>query len=223
MTIENFKARLFAPVTLLFFGVFMSFALQAQTEPQKAPQKVVEETVNAIVKNIQVNRDLYKKDKPAFYKMFEETLIPALHMPRMSKLILGRKAAGKSTPAQRDAFAKEFEASLIYTYSLLLLEFIGDDKVVYGDVVMNDSGDKAVVNATFVSSTGASYAMIMYMSNRGDTRWRAYNLEVNGQDAVRTFRSTYSAIIEKKGVDGLVADLRKSNSELAKIWGRDED
>ena len=199
----------------------MSFAVQAQTEAQKAPGQVVEDTVNAIVENIQTNRELYEKDKPAFYGMFEETLIPALHMPRMSKLILGRKAAGSSTQAQKDAFTKEFEASLIYTYSLLLLEFIGDDKVIYEDVVMNDRGDKAVVNATFISSSGERYAMVFYMSNRSDTQWRAYNLKVNGQDAVRTFRSTYSGILEKGGIDALVAGLRKSNLELAKIWGRD--
>lgn len=221
MTIENLKARLFTPLALLLCGVFMSFTVQAQAEIQKAPGLVVEDTVNAIVENIQINRELYQENKPTFYAMFEETLIPALHMPRMSKLILGRKIAGSSTQAQKEAFTKEFEESLIYTYSLLLLEFIGDDKVVYEDVVMNDSGDKAVVNATFISSSGESYAMVFYMSNRGDTQWRAYNLKVNGQDAVRTFRSTYRGIIEKEGIDALIAGLRKSNTELANIWGRD--
>jgi len=49
---------------------------------------------------------------------------------------------------------------------------------------------------------------------RGDTKWRAYNVEVGGINFVSTYRANFGAVIAQKGIDGLIADLKQKNAKL---------
>ena len=62
-----------------------------------------------------------------------------------------------------------------------------------------------------VSSSGEAYPIILSMSNRKDTQWRAYNLDVSGINFIRTYRSSFEKTLQEKGIDGLIADLRAKN------------
>ena len=53
------------------------------------------------------------------------------------------------------------------------------------------------------------------MSNRRDTSWRAYNMDVAGINFVATYRSTFGDIIANKGVAGLIDELRTKNAKSA--------
>lgn len=191
-------------IVCLLFASGSAFAM-------KAPDQVVKDTVDEIVNNIQTNRAVYRNDTKKLFAMVEEVLVPSLHVPRMSSLVLG-KAAKTASPAQKKAFADEFKTFLMRSYATALLEYTGSEKVKYEPVNLNPGDDKVLVKATLVASDGQSYPVNLYMSNRRDTRWRAYNMEVAQINFVSTYRSTFSDIIAKKGVDGLIAELRTKNS-----------
>lgn len=226
MTISTFIIRPIIISALLIGSILSPLSVHAQQTAsaegavvasslavQKAPQDVVKDTVNAIVTNIQANRGLYEQDTPALYKMVEDTLVPALHISRMSNLILGRDVSRSSSDAQKNAFAEEFKTFLMRSYATALLEYTGNEKVVYDEVKPNDRGDKVLVKATLIASNGQDYPMSLYMSNRKDTQWRAYNVEVAGINFISTYRSTFGSIIAKKGIDGLITDLREKNAQ----------
>jgi len=196
----------FAPV----FALFVMFAAQAQ--PLSEPEQVVRDTINSIVENIQDNRDIYRNDTEKLYQMIEDTLIPTLHVPRMANLILGRETSRSATPEQKRAFANAFKTSVIRTYAPLLLDFAGSEEVVFAPVEIADGADKVTVNAQLIASSGDSYPISLFMSNRKDTSWRAYNMEVAGINFVSTYRLTYGSIISRKGIDGLIADLNSKNA-----------
>lgn len=202
--------------TLKFLSLFsMLLALNvafASAQAMKAPEQVVRETVDSIVNNIQANRGKYQSDTNALYAMVENTLIPALHVPRMANLILGKDASRAASSAQKAAFANEFKTFLMRSYATALLEYTGSEKVVYEPVKMAAGADKVTVRAALIASSGKKYPVNLYMSNRKDTSWRAYNLEVAGINFVSTYRATFSEIIAQKGIDGLIADLRQKNS-----------
>ncbi len=200
----------FALSSLLLVLLFAAISAQAQTLSE--PEKVVRDTVSAVVENLQTNRELYRRDSEKLYQMIEETLVPALHVPRMAKLILGREASRSATEQQHRDFAAAFQTSLIKTYAPLLLEFAGDDEVVFTPAEIADGADKAIVEAQLVSAAGDSYMLRLFMSNRKDTSWRAYNMEVAGINFISTYRLTYGGIIKQKGVDGLIADLKSKNA-----------
>jgi len=186
MIMTNLTARLFKTLTFLLVGVSMSLSVQAQTVAQKSPDLVVKDTVSAIVADIQENRDVYKKDK---------------------------QALTNSTDAQKAEFAKEFQTFLLNIYAPALLEYTGNEKVEYQDTDLTTGKDKVEVNASLTAANGQVYPIVLSMSNRDDTQWRAYNINIAGIDFVRTYRSAFEPIIAKKGIDGLIADLRKKNTQ----------
>ena len=56
------------------------------------------------------------------------------------------------------------------------------------------------------------------MSNRGDTRWRVYDIKIVTDGAatslVQLYKAQYSSIIEAKGINGLLAQLKQRNASL---------
>ena len=181
----------------------------------QSPDAVVKETVDRMVNNIQTNRVDYQKDNNKLFAMVEEVLVPALHVERMSNLILGRKNSETSTAEQKQAFAEAFKTFIMRSYATALLEYTGKEKVIYDPVVLAPDADKVTIKAKLVASDGQTYPINLYMSNRRDTHWRAYNLEVAGINFVQTYRATFGAIIAEKGVDGLIAELLTKNSKTA--------
>lgn len=193
----------------LIFIALTLFAVQAQA--MKAPDQVVKETVDSMVSKLQSNRAAYSADNKALYAMLEQTLIPALNVSRMADLILGRDVATASTDAQKKAFIQEFKTFLLQSYATGLLNATGEEKVIYEPVNMAPGADRVKVKATLVSSSGSSYPIVLSMSNKDDTQWRAYNMEVVGINVIRTYKASFAATLQKKGIDGLIADLRAKN------------
>lgn len=194
-----------------FVVLLASFAFGALARAEMVPpETVVKNTVDSMVTNIQSNRALYESDTTALYKMVEDTLIPAIHVPRMSKLILGRYVKS-ATAEQIEAFSSEFQTFLMRSYATALLEYTGDEKVNYLPSKVSESGDKVVINAQLTSADGETYPISLYMSNRRDTSWRAYNMEVAGINFISTYRATFKTTLESRGVQGLIDDLKAKN------------
>ncbi len=209
---SNIRSIMLSIVKLGFVFATTFFAITAQA--MKAPDLVVRETVDSMVNAIQANRTTYKADETALYKMLEETLIPAIHMPRMMDQILGKTYARSSTAEQKAELVDVFKNFMISTYASGLLSATGKEKVNYKPVNLKPGADIVKIEAELVSAAGEAYPINLYMSNRRDTRWRAFNIEVAGVNFVRNYRSTFKPVLDKKGIDGLIADLRKKHKSI---------
>ncbi len=200
-------------VSLAKFALMLSALLvSANVHAMKDPEQVVRETVDGMVNAIQANRDTYKSDENALYQMLEETLIPAIHMPRMAKQILGKTYSRTSTEQQKAEFAAAFKDFMLTTYASGLLSATGKEKVIYKPLIKKPGADIVKIEAELVSASGEAYPINLYMSNRKDTRWRAFNIEVAGVNFVRNYRATFKPVLDKKGIQGLIEDLRKKAS-----------
>jgi phospholipid transport system substrate-binding protein len=207
--IMNSMKRLIAK-SLLLTAVLIGLTANAQA--MKSPDVVVKETVDVMVSKLQSNRALYKSNNQALYDMLNDVLIPALHVDRMADLILGKQYSRSSSAAQKAAFVTEFKAFLLQSYATGLLNASGEEKVVYEPIDLKPGADKVQVKAMLISSSGEKYPITLSMSNRKDTKWRAYNLDVAGINFIRTYRSSFAQTLQEKGIDGLVADLRAKNA-----------
>ena len=204
------KRTAFAAFQTILVVCAMSVAGAANA--MKGPEQVVKDTVNTMVNAIRENRVVYKEDEQALYSMLDNTLIPAIHMPRMTDQILGKAYARSSTKEQKAEFAEVFKNFIITTYASGLLSATGKEKVIYQPVNLKPGQDIVKIEAELLSASGEAYPINLYMSNRKDTRWRAFNIEVAGVNFVRNYRSTFKPVLDQKGIDGLIADLRKKTS-----------
>lgn len=196
-------AQLLAMLSIALFTV--------NAQAMKAPDQVVRETVDSMVNAIQANRDLYKSDEKALYKMLEETLIPAIHMPRMADQILGKTYARSTSAEQKTEFANVFKDFILTTYASGLLSATGKEKVNYKPMNLKPGADIVKIEAELISGAGEAYPISLYMSNRKDSSWRAFNIEVAGVNFVRNYRSTFKPVLDQKGIQGLIEDLRKKS------------
>jgi phospholipid transport system substrate-binding protein len=196
--------------SLMAIAVLVGFT--AQTFAMKGPDIVVKETVDTMVSKLQNNRALYKANNQALYDMLNQVLIPTLHIDRMADLILGKQFSRSSSAQQKAAFATEFKTFLLQSYATGLLNASGKEKVLYEPINLAPGADKVKVKARLVSASGEEYPITLSMSNRKDTQWRAYNLDVAGINFIRTYRSSFAQTLQEKGIDGLVADLRNKNA-----------
>ena len=196
--------------SLMLMMLLVGFTIQSHA--MKSPGLVVKDAVDTMVTKLQTNRQLYKEDNAALYSMLNEVLIPVLHVDRMADLILGKSFARSSSAAQKGAFVVEFKTFLLQSYATGLLNASGEEKVIYEPINLAPGDDKVQVRARLVSASGEEYPIILSMSNRKDTQWRAYNLEVAGINFIRTYRSSFEQTLQEKGIDGLVADLRAKNT-----------
>jgi phospholipid transport system substrate-binding protein len=200
------------PIATLSIVISMLFMLSTQAQAMQGPQDVVKQTVDSMVAKLQANRAIYEADNQALYDMLNETLLPALHVPRMADLILGKQTANSSTDQQKKAFVKEFKTFLLQSYATGLLNASGKEKVVYEPIKLAPGDDKVKVKAKLISASGEEFRIVLSMSNRNDTSWRAYNLDVAGIDFIRTYRSSFALSLKEKGIDGLITDLRGKNA-----------
>lgn len=192
-------------VVVLFSGASAAYAM-------KSPDQVVRLTVDTMVAKIQANRDLYKADEKKLHRMLEEILIPSIHMSRMSDQILGKTYSRSATPSQKAEFAEVFKDFILTTYASGLLSATGKEKVNYKPIKLKPGADIVKVEAELVSAAGEAYPINLYMSNRKDTQWRAFNIEVAGVNFVRNYRSTFKPVLDQKGIQGLIDDLRRKSS-----------
>ena len=196
----------------LAFGLAI-YLVVGVSHAMQAPDLVVKNTVDKIVENIQTNRGIYQQDTNKLYQMVEDVLVPSLHVDRMSNLILGKETSRSASTAQKKAFSNEFKTFLMRSYATALLEYTGREKVNYEPIELKPGADKVTIKATLKASDGQAYPVNLYMSNRRDNQWRAYNMEVAGINFVSTYRATFGEIIKKKGIDGLISELRIKNSK----------
>lgn len=211
--VEPFKKIFRASSEFFQLLVLLScVAFSSHAQAMKAPDQVVRETVDTMVANIQSNRVQYKQNEAALYQMLEEVLIPAIHMSRMGDQILGKTYSRSSTPAQKAEFVEVFKNFMLKTYASGLLSATGKEKVNYKPMKLKPGGDIVKIEAELISAAGEAYPINLYMSNRKDTSWRAFNIEVAGVNFVRNYRATFKPILDQKGIEGLIADLRKKTS-----------
>lgn len=217
MFYSNVKIRNIGLLAKSVSLVFILLTLATPAMAMKAPEEVVKDTVNTIVNNIQANRDAYSKDNQKLYSMVDSVLVPTIHIDRMAKLILGRENSKLATDAQKKQFADEFKTFLMRSYATALLEYTGSEKVIYEPVERAAKDDIVTIKAKLVAADGQSYPISLYMSNRKDTQWRAYNIEVANINFVGTYRATFGDIISRKGIEGLIEELRNKNAKNAPL------
>jgi len=193
----------------------LMFSLSGATvSAMTPPEVVVQQTIDAALSELTQRREEFKADPAELYVAIERHLEPVVHFERLSKLVLAKNWR-KASEEQRIEFIHYFKKTLLNTYSSALFEYSGE-KIVYKPVADKYLGkDKVRVETEFVSNTGDRIPVIYSMSNRKDDKWRAYDIKIVMDGAstslVQLYKSQYNSIVAKKGIEGLINDLKSKD------------
>ena len=185
--------------------ITLAAAGSAQATPQQAVSQVRENAaqVLAILKKANGSNDA------AVRKEAENYALPYFDFQRMTAQAVGQPWT-QATPAQKQELSKEFQTLLIRTYSGTMLKFKNAKVNIKDNPVVNKGGKEIVVRAE-INVSGQKPVNMDFTTYQSGSKYRAYNVAVEGASLVTVYRNQFGETIKAKGIDGLIADLKAKN------------
>ncbi len=208
--------------TLLFIQslcLFFTLLSISYAETTPVPQKLMEDTSRVMIKEFIANTDAIRKDPQVALRLVNENLVPKINFPLMSRWVLG-KYWKKASPEQRKEFIAEFKTLVIKFYSKALVQYLSknnleEDVITFIPFRGKLKGKYATVRSQVNPQNGAEPVKVnydLYRSKNG--QWSIYDVSVEGISLVTTYRSSFKSIIAKKGMDELLAELKRKNAAI---------
>jgi phospholipid transport system substrate-binding protein len=113
---------------------------------------------------------------------------------------------GTLTPGQREEFTRLFGERFKWSYSLLVLQFLGERTTAYVSEAID--GSRAVVRTILVSQKDGNLPVEYRLGSRGD-HWAVEDVVVDGVSLAANYRAQFSRIIRTSSYETLLRRLRK--------------
>ena len=143
----------------------------------------------------------------------EAYALPYFDFQRMTALAVGNPWR-QATDMQKQALTLEFQTLLIRTYSGTMLQFKNAKVNVKDNPVVNKGGKEIVVRVE-VSNSGEKPVNMDFSTYQSGSRYRVYNVAVEGASLVTVYRGQFNETVKNKGIDGLIDELKTKNSGKA--------
>ena len=125
----------------------------------------------------------------------------------MSRRALGTHWQARSE-VERKEFVGLFRDLIEYSYASKIESYSGERMSFAGDVV---EGDLATVRTRLVTKQGKDVPVDYRMSRR-DSRWRIYDVSVEGVSLVANYRTQFNQIIRSSSYEELIRKLKSRSS-----------
>jgi phospholipid transport system substrate-binding protein len=177
------------------------------------PQKLIETAARAMMRDIEANRTLYRKDPMQLYAVVDRILLPYFDVDYAARLVLGRHWRA-ATAEQRKRFVEAFYRSLLTNYSDALVEFTSDRLKILPAAV-EAGGQTASVRADVKRRNGEKVP-VSYSMRLTPQGWKAWDVVIEGISYVKSFREDFGAEIDQKGLDAVLVRLEQQGGAPAR-------
>lgn len=123
----------------------------------------------------------------------------------VAKFVLGKNWRTASTQQQQDYIAA-YRPFILKNYASKLAKYSGQ---TYSLKNARPDGDASVVTMEINDPQGGQNIMVDYRLRGDDGSFKIVDITVEGVSLLNTQRSEFSGIVENKGMDGLIAALKK--------------
>jgi phospholipid transport system substrate-binding protein len=186
--------------------VLCTSAARAQDANATDPAQVVQTAAQNMLKELDTNRDEYRKDPKKIDALVEKDLLPHFDTEYAARLVLGQHWRD-ATPDQRKRFIDAFYHSMIANYGKSLVDFTGDRLKVFPTKTGADP-DRTTVRSEVKRDNG-SRVPVNYSMRRGPDGWKAWDVVIDGISYVKSFREDFGTEIDQKGLDEVISRMEK--------------
>jgi phospholipid transport system substrate-binding protein len=190
----------------LHTGFAAAQAPAAASASEQNPSDIVQTAAQGILKELDANRDMYRKDPSKVSVLVDKYLLPHFDTEYAARLVLGQYWR-TATDDQKKRFIDAFYHSLLTNYGAALADFTsdklkvfptnlapGDDHATVRTEVKRDNGDRIAVN---------------YSLRKEADGWKAYDVNIDGISYVKSYREDFGAQIQQKGIEAVITRLQK--------------
>jgi len=170
------------------------------------PSQLVQSVAEGLLKDLDANRDMYRKDPKAMRALVDKHLLPHFDVQYSARLVLG-KHNRDITPEQRDRFINAFENSLVQNYGTALVEFTANRLKVLPSHV--DPSAKSTTVRSEIRRDDGSTVPVDYTLHMTPEGWKAWDVVISGISYVKSFRDDFGAQIDQQGIDAVIDRMEK--------------
>lgn len=185
-------------------------AAPSATAATIAPEALVTATVNDVLGAIKQTRD-----RRALRKLAEEKVLPMFDFRAMTQFATGKHWRDAS-PAQQQALESAFRTLLVNTYVTALSQTdVSSSSVEVKPAQPQGSPDNVMVR-TLVTQPGGKPVRIDYrLHDGGGNNWKVNDVLVEQLSLVTIYRDSFSDIVARSGIDGLIRQIADKNGTQA--------
>jgi len=183
-----------------------ALAPAAANATAQQPSDIVQASAQGILKDLDANRDLYKKDPSKVSALVDKYLLPHFDTEYAARLVLA-KYWRTATDDQKKRFIDAFYHSLLSNYGSALAEFTADRLKVFPTNV-SPTDDHATVRTEVKRDNGDRIA-VNYELRKEPTGWKAYDVNIDGISYVKSYREDFGTQIDQKGIESVITRLQK--------------
>jgi phospholipid transport system substrate-binding protein len=187
-------------IGVALFGMMLGVRAQAAD----APDEVVRSTANEVIAAIKSDKDIQAGNRAKTYALIDSKVLPHFDFTRMTRLALGRNW-NQASPEQQKLLVSGFRDLLVRTYATSLSQY--RDQVVQVKGTDSKPDDTDAVVHTSIVPTGGQAVPIDYSMEKMPDGWKVFDIRVDGVSLVTNYRSEFSDIVRRNGIDGLIRAL----------------
>ena len=173
-----------------------------------APVELVKETTSRMLTALREQKADIDRDEARLYTLIADIALPHFDFKRMGMWTLGTYWRS-ATPEQRERFVAEFRQLLMRTYGHTLMDY-RDTKIGYLPLLAAPDAQRVTVRCE-VEQAGGNPVRLDYAMTLTADGWKVYDVLVEGVSLVTNYRSSFAAIIQQQGMDGLIRQLVVKN------------
>ena len=136
---------------------------------------------------------------------FRAVMVRAFDIPTVSRFVLGRHWRA-ATEQQRADYLAIFVDFIVRVYASRFDSY-GGQTFTARQVIADESGDK-IVRAQIEQPSGGSPINVDFRVREKDGVHKIIDIGVEGISMLHTHRVEFASVINRKGIDGLLSDLR---------------
>jgi phospholipid transport system substrate-binding protein len=180
----------------------------ASAAAEQNPSDIVQAAAQGILKDLDANRDMYRKDPSKVSALVDKYLLPHFDTEYAARLVLA-KYWRTATDDQKKRFIDAFYHSLLSNYGSALAEFTSDKLKVFPTNVA--PGDDHATVRTEVKRDNGDRIAVNYELRKEPTGWKAYDVNIDGISYVKSYREDFGAQIDQKGIESVITRLQKGD------------
>lgn len=189
----------------IFAITLIASLVQAESLP---PDQLVKDVSSEVLNILKNDKDIQNGDMNKVTALAEEKIVPHFNFERMSRSALGQPWKD-ATPAQQQAFVREFRTLTTRTYSSALSKY-RDQSIKYMPFNAKPNDTEVQVNTVILQPGGPSIPVDYLLEKEAD-QWKVYDVIISGLSLTAAHRGEYTSEVHQHGLDELIRKLAEKN------------
>ncbi|MGH7843315.1 MAG: MlaC/ttg2D family ABC transporter substrate-binding protein [Candidatus Binataceae bacterium] len=149
-------------------------------------------------------------------QQLRDLIAPVFDFTEMSRSALGFHWRSLS-PAQRADFTQTFTGFIEAAYGSKIGDYRGQQVEFIKQTSLGDG--YAQVFSRIIQPGGRAPVPVNYLVERKDGQWKIYDVTVDDISIIANYRTQFNRVINDKGFDKLLADLKAKQQQLSQASG----